>query len=195
MTFRPALTTLLLVATALLIAAPSAMAAAGDKALADWRDDGVINGTYSLSELRAADARVSPTEREYFGWDAAYQDAIRRLNNPGEKPAPPPPVKPVDSNGNGTIDPSEKATAVKETKDRVKKYHKALGAAATPDVRPSKDKKKSAAAASGDDDDNGGSSWLLALLVIIPAAIIALGVWRMQRARKRNPDPDGRDFS
>jgi hypothetical protein len=195
MTFRSALTTLLLVATALLIAAPSAMAAAGDKALADWRDDGVINGTYSLSELRAADSRVSPTEREYFGWDAAYQDAIRRLNNPGEKPSPPPPVKPADSNGNGKIDAAEKAAAVKKTKARRAKYASELehGEVAT-SAEPKKH--KDAAAASGDDDDNGGSSWLLALLVIIPAAIIALGVWRMQQARKRGkPDPDGRDFS
>jgi hypothetical protein len=194
MTFRSALTTLLIAATALLIAAPGAMAAAGDKALADWRDDGVINGHYSLSELRAADARVSPQEREYFGWDAAYSDAVHRLSNPDAKPSPPPAVKPADTNGNGTIDPTEKAAAAKETQARQEKYKKELeGGDVTPSVEPRKH--KDSAAAKGNDDDSGGSSWLLALLVIIPAAIIALGAWRMQKARKGKPDPDGRDFS
>src|SRR5688500_7618327 len=84
---------------ALLLPVASALASAED-VLADWRKEGTIDGTYTMSELRAADARITPQEREYLYWDEAYAEAVRRLRNPDA----PPTVPPRDFDDDGDID-------------------------------------------------------------------------------------------
>lgn len=181
---------LLITMLTLLVAVPSA-AASSSSVLADWRDDGVINQNYKASDLRSADSQISSQEREYFNWDEQYSAALERATDPTKRDDPPPPpvVKPKDSNGNGKIDPTEKAAAAKENAERREEYEDEVGPipAGGDDDGPSggdgpggdgSDDGSSNTSSKGDD---GGVSWPLlgALAVIILVA--AVGVWRAVR--------------
>jgi len=206
----PRLTFRILLLALVAFAAFTATAAAATSAQIH-RDaaDGVIEGTYTLSELQAANRTVPAEQREYYGWDEAYSAAVRRLKNPD---APPPKAVPVDSNRNGTIDPGEKQQAAKKTaqvQETFKKGGKTGSSTTGADgvdgtttngttTNGDDDPDTNVVVGKGDDDsgnggdDEGGTSWLLALLIVIPLAIIGFGVMRMKRAKGTKTPPASR---
>lgn len=190
----------LLAAIALLLVAAQGASAATSAQIHRDAGDGVIDGNYTIAELRAAD-RTAPAElREYYGWNDAYQDALRRKANPDQ----PPVVVPVDSDRDGKIDPEEKAAAEKK-EDQLEKKSKAGkdddDACASDEEAPEcadadldacdedADEDEciadadSDAAADEDDSDDSGSA-LIWLIVGLPVLVVAVGAWRMQRRRK-----------
>jgi hypothetical protein len=173
----------------LLVAAAGASAAAPAQIHEDALD-GVIDGDFPLAELRAADASVPAEQREYYGWEDAYADALRRKQNPDAAPV----VAPIDSNQDGTIDEQEQAVAAEKTE--------ALKQRTTPTAETrdpnnvSKDEVdgNDASPASSSDDSDDGGSLLIWLFILVPLAIIAFGAWRMYRQRNdeaANMDDDG----
>lgn len=192
----------LLAALALLLVAAQGASAASSAQIHRDAGDGVIDGNYTIAELRAAD-RTAPAElREYFGWDDAYQDALRRKANPDA----PPTVAPVDSDRDGKIEPEERAAAAEKTKEVRAKAKKKQAAAASEcaddeeapecpdseadecDDEADEDECVDADedvvnAADSDDGDDSGSA-LIWLIVGLPVLVVAVGAWRMQRRRK-----------
>ena len=67
---------LFLAITLAALCAPSTVFA--NAVLEDWRDNGTINGNYSISELKNARQSVSPEELEYTDLSTAIDAAIRR---------------------------------------------------------------------------------------------------------------------
>jgi hypothetical protein len=174
----------------LLVAAAGASAATPAEIHEDALD-GVIDGDFTLAQLRAADASVPAEQREYYGWEDAYADALRRQQNPDA----PPVVAPIDSNQDGQIDEKEKAVAVAKT-EKLKKRRTPTAETRDPN-NVSKDDidDEETAAASSDDSDDGdddeGGSLLIWLFILVPLAIIAFGAWRMYR--QRNDEAAGMD--
>lgn len=182
---------------ALLVLAPIASAATSDQIHKDAADC-VLDGDYTLQELRAADRNVGADQREYGCWDEPYAAYLRQLAAPKGGVIIPPVVKPKDTNKNGKIDASEKQAAALKNAAVIKKLKKRFG----------KDRVKTqaaVAAAGGDDtndgdgpsggtsdkadrastkDDSDGTPWWLALL-LVPLAILAFGAYRLQRDNKR----------
>jgi hypothetical protein len=66
-----------LVCAFIVISLPASALAAGS-VLDDWREDGSIDGNYTVSELQAARGSVSPEELEYSDFDLALRAAISR---------------------------------------------------------------------------------------------------------------------
>lgn len=194
MSHRHFLTCLLAAIVGCLVLAPGALGATAGQVLNDWREDGSIDGDYKLSELRAADQRINPQEREYTFWDEAYADAVSRINNPDAKPRKrPPTVPPRDFDNDGAIDADDLARANAETaRLRAKRRAEALAEARRKKAEEEAEKLRAKerdddnepASSKSDDDDDDGLGWLALLLVLVPAAIIGVGVYRMQRARK-----------
>ncbi len=191
----------LLATIALLLVAAQGASAATSAQIHRDAADGVIDGNYTTAELREAD-RTAPAElREYYGWEDAYRDALRRKANPEA----PPTAAPVDSNRDGKIDSNEQAAAVEKTKE-VRKKAKPKPAAAdecasddeAPECADSEleaceedassdecvdtDEDTVAAAAKDEDDDDG--SPLIWLIIGLPVLIVAVGAWRMARGKK-----------
>ncbi len=155
--------------------------------------DGSIDGSYTLSEMRAADRSVSAEQREYFGWEDVYAAYIRSLANPNDIPA----AVPVDTDKDGKIEPEERAAAKAKTKAKCKaakaaarrsKTCKAVGTegagTAPDDAEPRDDDNEPAS-----DEDENGTSPLLWLIVGIPILVVALGAWRMRGRGKGDPNP------
>lgn len=178
----------------LLVAAQGASAATSAQIHRDAAD-GYIDGNYTIAELRAADSTAPAELREYFGWEDAYQEALRRKANPDT----PPVAVPVDQDGNGRIDPAEEAAAEAKTKElREKQQVTKQQQADTPEVEPCDDEAaeddedcvpddEATVSASEDDDDDSGSP-LIWLIVGLPVLIVAVGAWRMSRNRKGSTD-------
>jgi len=171
--------------------APRALAATAGQVLNDWREDGSIDGNYKLSELRAADQRINPQEREYTFWDDAYADAIRRLKNPdAPRRERKPTVPPRDFDNDGAIDADDIARANAETaRLRAKRAREAREAArkkqqAKDDDVSAEEPDDDLEPARSEDNDDSGLGWLALLLIVVPAAVIGFGAWRMQRTRK-----------
>lgn len=177
-----------------LVAAQGASAASPDTIHKDARD-GVINGNYTLQEMRDADRTVSAVQREYYGWEDSYNAYLRHLANPDE----PIVAVPIDSNKNGKVDPAEKAAAVTKTKAAAKRSGKRKPVTASSgsggeceddDEACQAAATKSEKADKADDEDAG--SWLIWLIVGLPILIVALGAARMLR-RKRGGGSGGSD--
>lgn len=175
---------------ALCVFTPAASAASSSAIFQDAAD-GRIDGTYKLSELRKADSEVSAEQREYYGWDAVYAEAVRRLSNP-QAAAKDPVVVPVDSNRNGTIDPAEKAAAQKKEA----KLKKKAGASGDDDsgeddvFAEGADDADSTSSKDGGEDSGDGASPLLWLLILIPLGVIGFGVWRARQGKRERADLD-----
>lgn len=189
-------TIVLTLAALFALAGTSAFAASPNTIINDAKD-GSIDGDYTLSDLRAADAAISPEVREYNLWDEVYAVAIARAGN---KNAPKPKVvKPTDRDGDGAIEPEERAEAAKETRELNKKIIK---------VQPKPTKSTSAMDASDEvdevdtvaadstsnKDDDGGASWPLIILVAAIIVIGLVGVWRVIATRKKPGDGDSTDM-
>lgn len=149
--------------------------------------DCVLDGDYTLQELRAADSSVGADQREYGCWDEPYAAYLRELAaGPGEKVAPPV-VQPKDTNRNGKIDPVEKKAAAKLNKKIKAKFakaqdrHRSGGAiAAGGGDDDGSDGGTGADASSRSSNDDGGTPWWL-LLLLVPLAILAVGAFRLHR--------------
>jgi hypothetical protein len=158
-----------------------------------YRDaaDGSIDGNYSLSDLRAADAAISADQREYILWDEVYAAAIERASTPD---APKPRhVKPTDMNGNGQIDPSERAKAAEATRKLNKvllKKVKAKKPAATATTET--DDTIAASPSSNDDDDGGDTNWPLIVLIAAIIVIALVGIWRVIATRTKPDEHDAK---
>jgi hypothetical protein len=187
---RRVIRTVTLATMLLALAAPLALGATSREIIQDAISDGYIDGDYSLAELRAADRAVSPAEREYYGWDEAYAEAIRRKRTPVTKRPTPPRVAHVDSNRNGVIDASEQAKAAEKQQELLEELDIDPPTGEQTPVEavepPDEDEGDEAAAVS--DGSDGGSLALLLALLAVPAAIIGVGVWRMQRGRSAAGD-------
>ena len=181
--------------TLTLLAFAGAASAATPEQIHQDAADGSIDGTYSLTDVRAADRSVSAEQREYYGWEDVYNSWLRSKANPDEVP----PAVPVDRNKDGKIDANERAAAKKITRAKCTK--------ATPKAQRSKvctdagvdpavvnddeaepRDEDNAATSSKDEDRDGGTSPLLWLIVGIPILVVALGAWRMRRRRKGDPN-------
>jgi hypothetical protein len=202
MTRRITYALLAMLVLALVAAQGASAASASSDAILKDSSDGVIDGDYTLAQMREADRDVPASAREYYGWEDAYNDYLRRLADP-DAPAI---AAPVDSNKNGTIDASEKATAVKKTKSEAKKSKakkkntkKAVVVKkSTDDCKNDDDEDCEVVAAADDDgsDDDSGGSWLIWLIVGLPVLIVAIGAWRMARRGTKGAssgvsEPDG----
>jgi hypothetical protein len=175
----------------LLVAAQGASAASTAQIHQDARD-GYIDGDYTLAELRAANGAATAVMREYYGWDDIYQDALRRKANPEA----PPVAVPVDEDGNGSIDPEEKAAAAVKTKQLQEKTPIKAPVSEGPEVEACDegadedecldDDEREVVAADDEGDDDGGDSGspLIWLIVGLPLLIVGIGAWRMHRQRK-----------
>lgn len=193
--------TLLIVTISIALGAgvPNA-AAASDDAIHKDAVDCVLDGKYTLQELRHADQTVGADQREYQCWDEPYAAYLRQLGTPPDAPIIPPVVKPKDKNHDGKIDSTERAAAARQNAVVLAKYEKKYGkrvkkskavAAVAPsdgggDGGDTSDTDPTSSKSSSTSDD-GGTPWWLALL-LIPMAIIAFGAFRLQRTnRKRVP--------
>jgi hypothetical protein len=183
----------------LLVAAPGASAASSAQIHRD-AGDGVIDGNYTLAEMRDANRNASAELREYFGWDEAYRAYLRRLANPDA----PPVVVPVDSNRNGRIDPEEREAAVQRTRQLRDGLAESGGPRAARSVddceedderiectnpfAETRDPANEPAADEALDGDEGGFSPLLLAVIGLPVLIVGFGTWRMYRRRKGSTD-------
>jgi hypothetical protein len=157
----------------------SAEAATPEQIFADWREpDGVIDGDYTLAELRQADAMINPQEREYTFWDAAYADALQRLQgSAGRRPR----AVGARRAGEGKLMIGAIAAVA----------HRALApraADSTPAEPAKQHRRRDATAPSArteDDGDDGGAGRMLGLLAIAPALVFGVGTLRHRRKRTR----------
>jgi hypothetical protein len=191
MTRRIAYALLATIVLALVAAQGASAASASSNPIHKDASDGVIDGDYTMEEMREADRTVSASAREYYGWEDAYADYMRRQADP-DAPAV---AVPIDSNKDGKIDSKEKAAAVKKTKSEAKKKKKKKKKAVVVVKKSSgddcdeddDDKDCEIAAAAGDDDGAGdGGSWLIWLIVGLPVLIVGFGAWRM--ASRKTPN-------
>lgn len=178
----------------LLVCAGTASAATPEQIHRDAAD-GSIDGTYTLSEMRAADRTVSAEQREYYGWEDVYSAYVRTLSDPSAKDEVVPAVA-VDLDRDGTIEPAEVAAARKKTRAKCtkatpkaqrSKVCKALGIQPVADVPDEAEPKGDDTKPASDADEDDGSSPLLWLIIGIPLLIVALGAWRMRGRGKGDP--------
>jgi hypothetical protein len=183
----------------LLVAAPGASAATSAQIHRD-AGDGVIDGNYTLAEMREANRTASAELREYFGWDEAYRGYLRRLANPDA----PPVAVPIDANRNGRIDPVEREAAVERTREIRDEPADSRGPRAARNVddceeddtriectNPFAETRDPANEPLADevlDGDEGGFSPLLLAVIGLPLVIVGFGAWRMYRRRKGSTD-------
>lgn len=176
------------IAVAALLLVPALASAATPNQIFKDAEDGSIDGNYSLTDLRAADAAVRPDQREYFLWDEIYAAALSRIANPN---APKPPkltiVKPVDSNGNGTIDDSEVTAAATKTKalnkKKLEKIDEIVEETTVDEVDEAEDIEP--VNSSGDSDDDGGTAWPVIVLGLLVLIIGGVAGWRVYAARRK----------
>ncbi|MCW2974435.1 MAG: hypothetical protein JWN72_2708 [Thermoleophilia bacterium] len=194
---RRILTTLSIAFVAILALAAPALAASPAQIFRDLDDNGVLDGKYSAADLRAADKAVTAQQREYGGWDDAYAAALTRAlapkPRPGVKVPDITPETPKDVNGNGAIDPNEKAAADKVTADKEARAIIAANAGSADDADAPDgaieeggepvDKPKAEAAANKDDD---GDKTVVAIVLIVLAALLGATIWRVIVNRRRN---------
>ena len=199
---RRILTTISIAFVAILALAAPALAASPNQIFNDLDDNGVLDGKYTASDLRAADKVVSAQNREYGGWDDAYAAALLRATTPKPKPGVKVPTvtpeTPMDTNNNGSIDDDERATADLLTAQRE-------AAAAREAARKAKlaeegkldddpdgtikeggepvDKPKAEKASNSDD---GGDKTVVVIVLLVLAALLGVTVWRVIINRRRN---------
>ncbi|MBC7462498.1 MAG: hypothetical protein H7287_14165 [Thermoleophilia bacterium] len=184
---------------AMLALAAPALAASPAQIFADLDNNGVLDGKYSASDLRAADKVVTAQQREYGGWDDAYAAALLRATtpkpNPGVKVPTITPEAPMDTNKNGSIDPDEKAkadlltaqkeaAAIREAERQAKLDGQGTAPAGSFAVGGvPKDRVKAEKASSS---DGNGDKTVVAIVLIILAALLGVTVWRVIINRRRN---------
>ena len=192
-----ALALVIAVAVTALLAAPSAALAATDQQIYKDAADGSLDGTYTVAEIRHADANVPTQTREYTLWDDIVADYLRRLRNPDEPKVPTVPVRDYDGDGEVTTkdvaiakDKTDKARAAALAKARAAAAAKQAAAAAQAAAGDDESEAGDDEAGDDTDSDDGTSAGLIALLIALPLLVIGAGVWRMLAARKRGPvDP------
>lgn len=189
---------LVLLPSLVLLALPATADASAQRVLADWRADSSIDGDYSLADLRAANRQVSAEEREYFNWDEAYADAVRRKSLPPDQrddvPDEPPVAIPVDANRNGKIDPVEKKVAARKTKQlRAEWLKQRREELKEKNSRDDEDDDEAAVVAASDDDTGSGDDstpWPLIGVVALLGLAAGVATWRTIALRRRDGSPE-----
>lgn len=189
---RPAIVIFITVCI-LAVTAGTAAAATTAQVMRDFNADESIDGNYTLTELRAANAAYPAAQREYFdAWEIAYRAAVKRVTSPPGEVALPV-VPPRDINKDGKIDDAERKAAAAKTAAARKAAAAAKVAAEKgtpaegnepPEVEPVEEKLNDGS--SGDDDSRPWGVIIVAGFIALAAAI---AIWRVLRHHRANRDP------
>lgn len=194
------------------LALPAGAAAATPAQIHADAADGVIDGTYSLGDMRAADKVVGAVQREYHGWDDTYRAYLRDMvkvkptggtggTHPGSGPTTAnTPSRSGTSPRGRTLGSSGKARGAQRHGDTARATDRptarSIGAngelssadAAAPgsDVDDVPGEAIVAAGPGGASSDSASSGFPFALLLAgaVPLLVLATGGWQMARARR-----------
>lgn len=187
-----------LVAVALLL--PAAAHAATPAQIHADAADGMIDGDYSMAELRKADEAVSPEMREYYGWEEAYDEHLRGMSQlptavPSEARAPVPARGTVGRDAVGREKTRSHAAGDSSTSSTppAQPVDPASSASDEPQPSPSADSRDDAPAEAREvdaaaaeplpvDDGSGGFPFVF-LLLAVPLIVLGVGVCRLVRQR------------
>jgi cobalamin biosynthesis Mg chelatase CobN len=167
------------------VAAPSATMAAS-AVLDDWREDGTIDGNYTVAQLQAARGSVSPEELEYSDFDLALRAAISRAARRNTSSGSSGTGGSASGGAGGTSASSGDSddSSTTKAKAKAKKSKKKADASSEGDLD---DKKLSASAAqsgSAGNADDSGSGLIWFTLAGITLLLVAAGIIQLRRMKR-----------